>query len=112
MKKTTLTLGSAFIASATLALSAHAGETFSSNSLSQGYQVASADGKSADAKCGASKASEAACGASKAKDGKCGAGMMKDKDGNCGSAKAHHGKAKHHKAAAKAASMPAAKASS
>lgn len=114
MKLTSLTLGSAFIASATLALSAHAGETFSSTSLSQGYQVASADGKAKDAACGAgSKSSEAKCGASKAHDGKCGAGK-KSKEAKCGASKAHDGKCGAGKAghAKCGASKPAPKASS
>jgi uncharacterized low-complexity protein len=95
MKKT-LTLGSAFLASATLALSAHAGESFSSNSLSQGYQLASADGK----------ASEAACGG-KGHEGQCGAAGMKAKEGKCGASKAEHAKCGASKAKAKKAKKPA-----
>lgn len=98
MKKTSLALGSAFIASATLALSAQAGQTFSSASLSQGYQVAAADTKAEHAKCGASKAEHAKCGASKAEHAKCGA--SKAEHGQCGASKPH----KAHHAAPKASS--------
>lgn len=66
----TLALGSAFAAAATLPAQA-AGNPFASQKLDQGYQVAQAETKAKDGKCG-----EAKCGAdkkgAKAKDGKCG----------------------------------------
>ena len=66
----TVAVGSAFAAVA--AVSAHAaGNPFAAKSLDNGYQVAQADTKTKDGKCG-----EAKCGAdkktTKAKDGKCG----------------------------------------
>lgn len=105
--KTALRLGSAFLATATLALTAQAGQTgYSAQPLAQGYQVAAADmakmendgasapmsPRHADGSCGASKAMDGkhrdgACGASKPHagkkraDGKCG-------EGKCGAAKA------------------------
>ena len=100
--KTSLSLGSAFLATATLALSAHAGQTgYSTQTLDKGYQVAAADmgkvesdgnpapkmGKKGDGSCGAAKGKEGSCGASKPHagkkraDGKCG-------EGKCGAASA------------------------
>lgn len=106
--KTSLSLGSAFLANATLAtlatlaMSAQAGQAgFTSQPLDKGYQVAAADmakmekdgastpmeAKHADGKCGADKAKDGSCGASKPHagkkraDGKCG-------EGKCGASKA------------------------
>lgn len=61
-------LGSAF-AAATLMPVAHAANPFSADTLQNGYQVAQADIKAKDGKCGEGK-----CGADKKKDGKCGEG--------------------------------------
>ena len=84
----TLALGSAFAAA--VAVPAHAaGNPFVAKTLDAGYQVAQADTKAKDGKCG-----EAKCGADKAKksmnkdkkaDGSCGAD--KKKDGGCGADK-------------------------
>ncbi|MBP6035291.1 MAG: hypothetical protein KA603_04055, partial [Azonexus sp.] len=65
----TLAIGSAFLATATLAPIAHAADNpFSLTKLDSGYQLAAADDKAKDGKCG-----EAKCGADKKKDAKCGA---------------------------------------
>ncbi|HIV71883.1 MAG TPA: hypothetical protein H9903_13190 [Candidatus Aquabacterium excrementipullorum] len=114
--KTSLSLGSAFLA--TLTLSAQAGQaSFTSQTLDKGYQVAAADmakmendgasapmdPKHADGKCGADKAKMG-----KAKDGSCGASKphagKKRADGKCGEGKC--GASKPAKAAKKA-SAPA-----
>ncbi|MFH1657940.1 HvfA family oxazolone/thioamide-modified RiPP metallophore [Ferribacterium limneticum] len=91
-----LAIGSAF-AAATLSPLAHAAgdNPFSASKLEAGYQLAQADTKMKDGKCG-----EAKCGADKKagekmKDGKCGEakcgadkkGADKKKDGKCGEAK-------------------------
>jgi len=84
---------------------AQAGENpFGMQVLKQGYQVAEADARSQEGKCGASKAAdkavEAKCGASKAADktaeGKCGASktMTKAREGKCGEGKCGANKAK------------------
>lgn len=86
----TLALGSA-LAAATVLPAQAAGNPFAAKTLDAGYQVAQADTKAKDGKCG-----EAKCGAdkkaTKAKDGKCGeakcgADKSKAKDGKCGEAK-------------------------
>lgn len=84
------------------------GNPFGMQTLDQGYQVAEADTKTPEGKCGANKAGEGKCGANKdatkAKDGKCGEGKCgankdatnaKAKDGKCGEGKcgANKGKA-------------------
>ncbi len=76
----TIALGSAFAAVA--ALPAHAaGNPFAAKTLDAGYQVAQADTKAKDGKCG-----EAKCGADKkAKEGSCGGD--KKKDASCGAKK-------------------------
>ncbi|MBK7899593.1 MAG: hypothetical protein IPJ99_09715 [Betaproteobacteria bacterium] len=92
-KKTTLSLavGTAFAATALLAPIAHAADNpFSLTKLDSGYQLAAADdkakdGKCGEAKCGADKKKDAKCGADKKKDGSCGGD--KKKDGKCGEAK-------------------------
>ncbi len=87
----TLALGSAF--AAVTVLPAHAaGNPFASKTLDQGYQVAQADTKTKEGKCG-----EAKCGAdkaTKAKEGKCGEAKCgadkkggKAKEGKCGEGK-------------------------
>lgn len=82
----TLALGSAFAAA--VAVPAHAaGNPFAAKTLDAGYQLAQADTKAKEGKCG-----EAKCGAdkktSKAKDGKCGEAKCgadkKAKEGSCG----------------------------
>lgn len=90
--KTSLSLGSAFLATATLALSAQAGQTgYSAQTLDKGYQVAAADmDKKADGSCGAAKKADGSCGAAKKADGSCGA--AKGKEGSCGASKPHAGK--------------------
>jgi uncharacterized low-complexity protein len=86
----TIALGSAF-AAATLMPAHAAGNPFAAKTLDAGYQVAQADTKAKDGKCGEGK-----CGAdkktTKAKDGKCGEGKCgadksKAKDGKCGEGK-------------------------
>lgn len=99
MKKQTLTslaIGSAF-AAVTLTPVAHAADNpFAAKQLSAGYQLAQADtkgkeGKCGEAKCGADKkAKDAKCGADKKTDAKCGADKKpadKKADGKCGEAK-------------------------
>lgn len=74
----TLAVGSAFAALSAVPAQA-AGNPFASKALDNGYQVAQADTKTKDGKCGEGK-----CGAdkkgSKARDGKCG-------EGKCGADK-------------------------
>jgi len=88
----TIALGSAFAAATLLPVHA-AGNPFAAKTLDAGYQVAQADTKAKDGKCGEGK-----CGgdkkATKAKDGKCGEGKCggdkkatKAKDGKCGEGK-------------------------
>jgi uncharacterized low-complexity protein len=98
MKKRIVSLaaGSAIVASAALAPLAHAADNpFSGAKLAGGYQLAQADTKTMDAKCGGDKGKEAKCGGDKAKDAKCGADKAKEakcggdkkKEGKCGEAK-------------------------
>lgn len=93
MKKQTLTslvIGSAFAAVALTPVAHAADNPFTAKQLSAGYQLAQADTKGKDGKCG-----EAKCGAEKQKDGKCGEAkcgadkkpVEKKKDGKCGEAK-------------------------
>ena len=90
---TSLAMVSAF-AAATLSPLAHAGENpFGATKLDTGYQLAQADtkkkdGKCGEAKCGAEKkAAEAKCGADKkAAEAKCGADK-KAAEGKCGADK-------------------------
>ena len=92
MKKNivSLAVGSAFAATM-LAPAAHAaGNPFDGAKLDAGYQVAQADTKTPDAKCGADKKKDGKCGGDKSKDGKCGAD--KSKDGKCGADKKKDGK--------------------
>ncbi|MEW6332153.1 MAG: hypothetical protein AB1560_11910 [Pseudomonadota bacterium] len=97
--KTSLTLAlTAMIGAAGIAHAAS--NPFAAQSLSQGYLVADAHGKTAEGKCGGDKAKEGNCGGSKttkAKDGKCGEGKCgakktKAKEGSCGGDKAKEGK--------------------
>lgn len=97
MKKTSfvsIAVGSAF-AALTLAPVHAADNPFAISKLDAGYQLAQADtkqkdGKCGEAKCGADKKkAEAKCGADKKKDGSCGAD--KKKDGSCGADKKKDG---------------------
>lgn len=111
MKKqvlTSLALGSAVAFTSMSASAAGVDNPFSMAKLSQGYQVAEADAKTMEGKCGADKAGEkmmdGKCGGDKAdhadmkkKDGQCGGdkadgGAMKKKDGKCGEGKCGSGK--------------------
>lgn len=99
MKKQTLTslaIGSAFAAVALTPIAHAADNPFAAKQLSAGYQLAQADtkgkeGKCGEAKCGAEKkAKDAKCGADKKTDAKCGADKKpadKKADGKCGEAK-------------------------
>ena len=98
MKKhiVSLAAGSVFVASAALIPVVNAADNpFSGAKLESGYQLAQADTKTKDAKCGGDKGREAKCGGDKAKDAKCGAdkakeakcGSDKKKEGKCGEAK-------------------------
>ena len=99
MKKQTLTslaIGSAFAAVA-LTPVAHAASDnpFAAKQLSAGYQLAQADTKGKEGKCGEAKCGADKKGAEKQKDGKCGEAKCgadkkaaeKKKDGKCGEAK-------------------------
>lgn len=98
MKKQTLTslaIGSAFAAVALTPVAHAADNPFAAKQLSAGYQLAQADtkgkeGKCGEAKCGADKkAKDAKCGADKKMDAKCGADKKpadKKADGKCGEA--------------------------
>lgn len=90
----------------TLALTAALGSTgvalagdnpFGMQVLGQGYQVAEADAKMPEGKCGATKGEAAGGDMDKAKEGKCGdkakAGA-KARDGKCGEGKCGASKAK------------------
>jgi len=107
MKKTTqlaLAVGSAIATSAALVPVAHAADSpFGLTALSAGYQLAEADmkqkdGKCGEAKCGADKVkmkekmTDAKCGADKMKEAKCGDDKAKMKDAKCGADKAKEAK--------------------
>lgn len=87
-KKTSLTLalGSVFAAAAFSPVAVAADNPFAAEKLSGGYQLAQADTKAKDGKCGGDKKADAKCGADKKKDGKCGG--EKKADGKCGAEKA------------------------
>ena len=98
MKKRIVSLaaGSVLVASTALSPAVNAADNpFSGAKLAGGYQLAQADTKTKDAKCGGDKGKEAKCGGDKAKDAKCGAdkakeakcGSDKKKEGKCGEAK-------------------------
>lgn len=96
-KKTSLTLalGSVFAAATFSPVAIAADSPFTSQKLSGGYQLAQADTKAKDAKCGADKKADAKCGADKKKDGKCGDGKCgadKKRDAKCGADKKKDGK--------------------
>ena len=91
-----LAIGSAF-AAATLTPIAHAADNpFGATKLEAGYQLAQADTKKVDGKCGEAKCGADKKAAEKKKDGKCGEAKCgadkkamddKKKDGKCGEAK-------------------------
>jgi len=95
-KIVSLAIGSAFAAAA-LSPIAHAadGNPFSSAKLESGYQLAQADTKGKDGKCGEAKCGADKKAAEKKKDGKCGEAKCgadkkateKKVDGKCGEAK-------------------------
>lgn len=86
-----IAVGSAFVATAALAPVANAADNpFAGAKLESGYQVAQADAKTKEAKCGGDKAKEAKCGGDKAKEAKCGGD--KAKEGKCGGDKKKEGK--------------------
>lgn len=103
MKKQTLTslaIGSAFAAVALTPIAHAADNPFAAKQLSAGYQLAQADtkgkeGKCGEGKCGAEKKAgektkDAKCGADKKAEGKCGGDKKaadKKKDGKCGEGK-------------------------
>jgi len=72
---------------------------FGMQTLGQGYQVAEADAKMPEGKCGAMKGEAAGADMDKAKEGKCGdkaesKARAKAKDGKCGEGKCGANKAK------------------
>lgn len=96
-KIVSLAIGSAF-AAATLTPVAHAAtdNPFGATKLESGYQLAQADTKKMDGKCGEAKCGAEKKAAEKKKDGKCGEAKCgadkkamddKKKDGKCGEAK-------------------------
>jgi len=98
MKKQTLAslaIGSAFAAVALTPIAHAADNPFAAKQLSAGYQLAQADtkgkdGKCGEAKCGADKKAAEKKAAEKAADGKCGADKKpadKAADGKCGANK-------------------------
>ena len=69
--------------------------SFNMQVLGQGYQVAEADTKMPEGKCGGKQTQEGRCGASKATEGKGGAKPEpKAKDGKCGEGKCGANKGK------------------
>lgn len=88
--KTAMALGTAFAA---VSLSAHAAvgsNPFATQTLDSGYQLAQADtkaqdGKCGEAKCGADKKAKKSMNKDKKMDGSCGGD--KKKDGQCGADK-------------------------
>lgn len=98
MKKQTLAslaIGSAFAAVALTPVAHAADNPFAAKQLSAGYQLAQADTKGKDGKCGEAKCGADKKAAEKQKDGKCGEAKCgadkkaaeKKKDGKCGEAK-------------------------
>ena len=99
MKKQTLVAlaSGSVLAAALLAPAAHAASDspFAAKQLSAGYQLAQADTKGKEGKCGEGKCGAEKKAADKKKDGKCGEGKCgadkkpadKKKDGKCGEGK-------------------------
>jgi uncharacterized low-complexity protein len=69
------------------------GNPFAMQSLQQGYQVAAADDKVMEGKCGGAKGMEGKCGGAKDANDKAGA-KAKSKEGKCGEGKCGGSKAK------------------
>lgn len=97
-KTIALALSGAFALSIAATTVNAAENPFAIKALSSGYQVADADAKSKDGKCGEGKCSAEMKKemADKAKDGNCGADKAdaKAKDGKCGEGKCSANKAK------------------
>ena len=96
MAQVSLAIGSAFAAAALTPLAHAASDNpFSSAKLEGGYQLAQADTKGKDGKCGEAKCGADKKAAEKKKDGKCGEAKCgadkkageKKMDGKCGEAK-------------------------
>jgi len=91
-KIVSLTIGSAFAAAALTPMAHAADNPFGATKLESAYQLAQADtkkkdGKCGEAKCGAEKkAAEAKCGADKKSEAKCGA-EKKAAEAKCGADK-------------------------
>ncbi|MGL6158916.1 HvfA family oxazolone/thioamide-modified RiPP metallophore [Microbulbifer sp.] len=88
-------VGAAFLASASVSVSADSANPFAAEELSSGYNLAMADDKGQEGKCGEGK-----CGEGKKKEGKCGEGKCgegKKKEGKCGEGKCGEGKKKEGK---------------
>ncbi len=87
-KIVSLAIGSAFAAAALTPLAHAASDNpFSSAKLEGGYQLAQADTKGKDGKCGEAKCGADKKAAEKKKDGKCGeakCGADKKKEASCG----------------------------
>lgn len=88
-----LAIGSAFAAVALSPMANAADNPFGATKLEAGYQLAQADSKKMDGKCGEAKcgadkkkAAEAKCGADKKAEAKCGADM-KAAEAKCGADK-------------------------
>lgn len=89
-KTTTLALGATLAAASLAAHAAVGANPFAAQALDSGYQLAQADtktqdGKCGEAKCGADKKAKKSMGKDKKMDGSCGAD--KKKDGSCGADK-------------------------
>jgi len=84
-------LGTAFVAGATLSSVAVAAQgdvsPFGMQKLDSGYQLAQADTKKKDGKCGEGKCGAEKKPVEKKADGACGGDKTKAKDGSCGAAK-------------------------
>ncbi|MDX9944738.1 MAG: hypothetical protein RBS35_08095 [Azonexus sp.] len=98
MKKqslTSLAIASTFAAVALTPVANAADNPFAAKQLSAGYQLAQADTKGKEGKCGEGKCGAEKKSAEKKKDGKCGEGKCggdkkaadKKKDGKCGEGK-------------------------
>jgi len=102
MNKTMTTLSAAMLLGAASATVTAAENPFSSQVMTQGYQVAEkhAEGKCGEGKCGAKsesegKCGEGKCGAKSESEGKCGegkCGAKSESDGKAGEGKCGEGK--------------------
>lgn len=94
-KMLSFAISSAFVAAALSPVAHAAGNPFSATQLDAGYQLAQADTKQKDGKCGEAKCGGDKKAAEKKKDGKCGEakcgaekkGSDKKAEGKCGEAK-------------------------